>query len=99
MCIAPILAARVIPGVRITLGQKDDNPGTATAKWPYSDAIDAATKMGACVEQKGVQEVCIDSENMVLTTPAFMFNGQFHEIFDGIGALIDQLSCILKRTK
>jgi len=34
-CIAPVLAARVIQGVKLTLGKKGE-------KWPFGDAIDAA---------------------------------------------------------
>ncbi|KAG8310760.1 hypothetical protein J6590_057429 [Homalodisca vitripennis] len=47
-CIAPILAARILCGVNITLGQNSCDE----EKWPYRDAIKAAEQMGAIVENK-----------------------------------------------
>lgn len=92
MCISPILAARTIPCVKVTLGSKGDS-----AKWPHSEAIDAATKMGAQVENQDVSGVCVDKDNLVVSTPAFMYNGEFHEVFDGIGKLIDFLDKLLNK--
>ena len=38
-----------------------------------------------------MEEVCVDAENKIVTTPAFMYNGQFHEIQDGVSAMITEL--------
>lgn len=86
-CIAPVLAARVLPGVTVTLGKPDDGSG----KWPYSGAIEAAQAMGAKTQNKGVEEVCVDSSNRVVTTPAFMYEGHFHEVHDGIGKMVNAM--------
>ena len=32
------------------------------------------------MQEKSVEEVCVDEENKIVTTPAYMYNGQFHEI-------------------
>ena len=32
------------------------------------------------MEVKSVAEVCIDETNRLVSTPAYMYNGQFHEI-------------------
>lgn len=86
-CISPVLAARAIRGVTVTLGKNDDGSG----KWPHAGAIDAAKKMGANIEMKNVNEVCVDKKNLVVTSPAFMYDGKYHEIYDGIGMMIKQL--------
>ncbi|RZF46833.1 hypothetical protein LSTR_LSTR008065 [Laodelphax striatellus] len=84
-CIAPILAAKVFKGVTITLGKSCGD------EWPYKDAIEAAQKMGAKTEEKGVLEVTYDCEHKIFSTPAFMYNGKFHEVDDGIGNMIKEL--------
>ena len=47
------------------------------------------------MEQKSVGEVCVDAENKIVTTPAFMYNGKFHEIQDGVTAMINELMKLL----
>ncbi len=47
--------------------------------------------MGAEVEEAGVDEVCVDKDNKLVTTPAFMYEGQFHEIFDGVNQMIEEM--------
>ena len=70
--------------VKITLGKKGD-------KWPYAGAIDKATEWGCeCVEME-VDEVCVDDLNKIVTTPAFMYEGDFHEIQDGVSKMIEEL--------
>ena len=43
------------------------------------------------MEQKSVGEVCVDAENKIVSTPAFMYNGKFHEIQDGVAAMVTEL--------
>eukprot|EP00088_Acartia_fossae_P040892 TRINITY_DN4263_c0_g2_i1.p1 TRINITY_DN4263_c0_g2~~TRINITY_DN4263_c0_g2_i1.p1 ORF type:complete len:255 (-),score=68.00 TRINITY_DN4263_c0_g2_i1:2-766(-) len=87
-CIAPILAAKVLgkSGVTLTLG----NCGSES-DWPYQGSIEAAKSFGANVELKNVDEVCVDSKNKVVTSPAFMYNGKFHEIQGGVTKMVDEL--------
>ena len=47
------------------------------------------------MEEKSVGEVCVDAENKIVTTPAFMYNGKFHEIQDGVSAMINELTKLL----
>ena len=42
-CIAPVLAARLIPGCEVTVGMDKDDDG----RWPYSDTAEAIKTMGA----------------------------------------------------
>ena len=84
-CIAPIIAAKVFgPKVSITLGKTGD-------AWPYGGSLEAAASFGAKVEQKEVNEVCVDSKMKIVTSPAFMYNGKFHEIHDGVANMIKEL--------
>lgn len=48
-CIAPVILARTIPGVKVTLGQEQ-----VSEEYPYADACKAATLMGATHEPCGV---------------------------------------------
>lgn len=91
-CIAPVLAAKVLGNVVITLGKKDDGKG----KWPHAGAIDAASAMGANVVEKDVNEIAFDDKNLIVTTPAFMYEGQFFEIYNGIGNMIKKVVQLIK---
>ena len=75
-------------GVTLTLGGEGDD-------WPYQGAIEVAKGFGANMELKGVEEVCVDAENKIVTTPAFMFNGKFHEIQDGVSSMINELIALV----
>jgi len=87
-CIAPILAAKVLgqSGISVTLG----NNG-AESDWPYQGAIEAAKSFGANVKLMNVDEVCVDEKNKVVTSPAYMYNGKFHEIQDGVSKMVEHL--------
>ena len=39
----------------------------------------------------GVDEICVDEENKIVTTPAFMFNGSFFEIHDGVVKMVKKV--------
>ena len=38
-----------------------------------------------------VDEVCEDEENKVVTTPAYMFDGKFHQIHDGVVKMVERI--------
>ena len=110
-CIAPILAAKVLgsnvsdcdqhsnptnsnnpwQGVQLTMGRQGDE-----SKWPYGGAIDAAKSFGAVMVDKDVGEVCVDQKNKIVSSPAFMYNGEFHEIQDGVGNMVKELLKMIK---
>ncbi|KAK9509228.1 hypothetical protein O3M35_006586 [Rhynocoris fuscipes] len=89
-CISPILAARVLCNVTITFGQNSCD------KWPHRAAIDDAKKMGATVELRDWNEVSYDRKNRILSTPAYMYDGKYHEIDEGIGHMINYLVSLIK---
>ena len=60
-------------------------------KWPYVPTIDKAAAYGAVVEEMDVSEVCVDADNKLVTTPAFMYSGAFHEIHDGVVKMVEKV--------
>ena len=86
-CISPVLAAKVLgtenggPGATLTLGKEGDD-------FPYAGSIGAAESFGNTVEHKDVNEICIDEKNSIVTTPAYMKNAAFHEVFDGVQEMV-----------
>ncbi|KAJ8349969.1 hypothetical protein SKAU_G00250990 [Synaphobranchus kaupii] len=85
-CISPVLAAKVFPGCEVTVGHdKDDRapdvPGTA----------EGIAQLGCKHVCKNVNETHIDEKNKIVTTCAFMCKAPLHEIFDGIGAMVQDV--------
>jgi len=92
-CIAPILAAKVIKGVTITMGQESEDGG----KWPYAGSVAVAKQWGAVHQPKNVDGVTVDKTNLVVTTPAFMYDTpNFHEVYEGVGGMIRELLKLVK---
>ncbi|KAG9271043.1 hypothetical protein AMEX_G13913 [Astyanax mexicanus] len=83
-CISPVLAAKVLPGVEVTVGHEEEQGG----KWPYAGTAQAITAFGAKHKIKEVTEAHVDPKNKVVTSPAFMCETKLHLIFDGIGAMV-----------
>lgn len=90
LCIAAILPAREFPNVKVTLGKKGN-----IKKWPHKEAIDHAIEMGADVQPREVDEFLFDKQHFIFTTPAYMYNGTFYQIFEGIGHTIDALYSVM----
>ncbi|KRX10396.1 hypothetical protein PPERSA_10495 [Pseudocohnilembus persalinus] len=85
-CISPILLARVLgkKGIFITLGSEGK-------KWPYSDAIGAAQQQGAKTVDRQVDQVCIDGNHRIYTTPAYMYEGNPYEVYTGIENMVKKI--------
>ena len=47
--------------------------------------------MGATHVQCKPTEVCVDKENRIVTTPAYMHNSPIHVVRDGIDNMIEEL--------
>ncbi len=78
ICIAPALVARVFgreAPVKVTIGT---DPTTA----------DAIRKMGAEHVDTAVDQVVVDPEHRIVTTPAYMLAGRISEVFDGVERLV-----------
>ncbi|GFS06272.1 ES1 protein homolog, mitochondrial [Elysia marginata] len=86
-CIAPVLAAKVFTGCEVTVGSDKEEGG----KWPYCGAAAAVEAMNAKHVVKPVSESYVDTNNKIVTTPGFMCETAIHEVFDGIGTLVDEV--------
>lgn len=75
MCIAPVILAKLIPGVTVTLGED-------------GDAAKAAVAMGAQHTVTDHGQVVVDEANRVVTTPAYMLDAHLGNIEEGAAALV-----------
>jgi enhancing lycopene biosynthesis protein 2 len=80
MCIAPAVVARTLGAEKpqVTIG---NDVGTAAG----------ITAMGAIHVDCTVDEICIDVDNRVVTTPAYMLGPGISDIAKGIEKLVDQV--------
>jgi enhancing lycopene biosynthesis protein 2 len=91
-CISPVIAAKLFPGVKLTLGKmKNLSENEAKNVFPYSGAVMSARQMGADTQECDINEVCVDDKNRLITTPAFMKNASFHEVYDGVGLMVEKV--------
>ncbi len=87
-CIAPIIAARV-------LGTASGGPGCTITLGAESGAAAAARAMGATHEQRGVTQACVDRANRLVTTPAYMHDATPHQVFEGIGVMVEEMGSLM----
>lgn len=78
ICISPALGAKVFSGCTVTIGTD-----VSTA--------DAIEKMGSRHQKRATNEICIDEENRIISTPAYMSAQRITEVYEGIGKLIDRV--------
>ncbi|MBB3191114.1 isoprenoid biosynthesis glyoxalase ElbB [Halomonas cerina] len=79
MCVAPVLVPRLLgPGIAVTIG---NDPG-------MSGAISA---MGGLHRRCAVDDIVVDFENRVVTTPAYMLATRLSEAAAGIFKLVDRI--------
>ena len=91
-CIAPVILARLLPGARLTLGKmKQLTEEEKKNDFPHSGAVLSARQMGAETVECDVNEICVDEKHRLVTTPAFMKNAPYHQVFDGIGLMVEQV--------
>ncbi|XP_067841593.1 glutamine amidotransferase-like class 1 domain-containing protein 3, mitochondrial isoform X2 [Heptranchias perlo] len=86
-CIAPVLAAKLIPGCELTVGYEE----VADGRWPFADTTKVIKELGCQHVCKDVHETHVDTKNKLVTTSAFMCNAELHEIFDGIGKMVKEV--------
>lgn len=84
-CIAPVLAAKVLPGCEITVGGESSDGG----RWPYAGTVEGVKTLGATHVVKDVCESHSDTKNKIVTSPAFMCEASFHEVFDSVGKMVE----------
>jgi enhancing lycopene biosynthesis protein 2 len=67
LCISPVILARVLPGVTITMGQD-------------ASAIHNIEQMGALHHPTHAREIVVDQKNKVVTTPCYMLDSNIVDI-------------------
>lgn len=75
MCMAPVLAAKLFPGCRLTIG---NDPETAKA----------CEAMGARHVVCDANELCLDAERRIVTVPAYMLARSVGEVAIGVEKLV-----------
>lgn len=88
-CIAPVILGKLLPGLELTVGMTGKD-------WPYGGTVDSLNEMGVKTIQKDVTEIHTDKNLKVVTTPAFMKNASFYEVFIGIGKMVDEVLKLVK---
>ncbi|PMR76168.1 isoprenoid biosynthesis glyoxalase ElbB [Billgrantia endophytica] len=79
MCITPALVPRLLgPGIAVTIGH---DPGVSGA----------ISSMGGLHRSCSVEDIVVDFENRVVTTPAYMLASRISEAATGIFKLVDRI--------
>jgi enhancing lycopene biosynthesis protein 2 len=78
ICIAPSIAARLFPGATLTIGTD-------------ADTAAALESMGARHEKRPTEEICVDEDRRIVTTPAYMTAERIGQVYEGIGKLVDRV--------
>lgn len=76
LCIAPVLLARLIPEVTLTIGQDSDTAASLSA-------------MGAKHQVTLHGEIVVDAGNKVVTTPCYMLDSRVDQIAKGADRLVE----------
>lgn len=80
ICIAPVLVAKVLGKFRVTLTIGQDR-----------ETVQELTKLGVQHEDCPVDDFVSDREHKIISTPAYMYKAQPHEVFAGIQGLSEEL--------
>ena len=75
LCIAPVLLAKVLGNITLTIGQDEETEEQIRA-------------MGASHMPTGFGEVAVDKQNKIITTPCYMLESRVDQIADGADALV-----------
>lgn len=78
MCISPVIIAKVLSNVTLTIGNDEDT-------------VKAITEMGATHINTSYGEVISDRKNKIFTTPCYMLDSNILDIYDGAYNLIKSI--------
>jgi enhancing lycopene biosynthesis protein 2 len=78
LCIAPVIVAKVLGDVTLTIGQ---DPGTA----------DNLAAMGARHQPAMHGEIVVDRERKIVSTPCYMLNSRIDQIAEGADKLVQAM--------
>ena len=78
LCIAPVLLAKVLGDITLTIGQDEDTAAQVR-------------EMGATHAPTGIGEIAVDQENKIVSTPCYMLDSRVDQIADGADSLVQAL--------
>lgn len=78
LCVAPMLLAKVISGVKVTLGND-------------SATVEAVHALGASHVDTTHGQICVDEKNKLITSPCYMLDADISDIFAGTEAAVSHL--------
>ncbi|MFH1759943.1 MAG: isoprenoid biosynthesis glyoxalase ElbB [bacterium] len=78
ICIAPVIAAKVLTGVEVTIGND-------------AETASAIEKMGGKHTECGVDGIVVDEANKIITTPAYMLGPTISRVAVGIEKLVAKI--------
>ena len=79
------MAAKVFPGCTVTVGGENENDG----EWPYAGVSGAVKAVGSHHKSCDMENVVVDSENKIVTAPAFMNDKvPIHVIHDNVSLMV-----------
>lgn len=78
ICISPVIGAKVFKGSTVTIGTDKDTAG-------------AIESMGTTHQDRPTEEICVDEDNRLVTTPAYMSAERIYQVYEGIGKLVDRV--------
>lgn len=84
LCIAPVIAAKLIDGVKVTIG--NDGPTEM-----------AVTVMGANHIDASPTEVVIDKDKKVVTSPCYMYDSAISNVFTGATKVAEEVLKMVKK--
>ena len=83
-CIAPTLAAKLIPGCEVTVGMSAGEEGV----WPHQGAAGGCEAMGATHKDTDIDGFHVDNANKLVTSCAYMKEGTASEVHTNVGQMI-----------
>ena len=83
-CIAPTIAAKLIPGCEVTVGMSSGSEDV----WPYQGAAGGCEAMGATHKDTDIDGVHTDVKNKLVTSCAYMKNGTAAEVHESVGKMV-----------
>ena len=86
-----MVVARLFPHCELTVGKSEIGKD-----WPFAGTGESLKMMGANVVEKDVDEIHVDTNYKIVTTPAFMKNASFYEVFTGVGKMVDEVLKLAK---
>lgn len=84
LCIAPVILAKILPGVKLTIGQDKDTAAIIE-------------EMGGSHRNTMQTEVVVDNHLKVVTTPCYMLQARVDQIGEGADRLVQKVINLLEK--